>query len=335
VSGPARRRGAVDAPVGGPVGVAAVRWPASPAWRAVVLSVALALFVAGGVAASPNLCSLESAADDTPVGSVVVQAVADALRTLEPSLPRTRRLGGSVDDADDTVERDVRYLAERGLLPSSFDPSGFDEASWQVLVETLLAGYGLPPLRVEARITAETLESELDAVVSRILAVIRPVVLLAWDPDDDERIAFVGLVLNWSPYPRLVVMRPPDGWTMRDGARELARRVTLCGAAVRDWVSAPAPVARALFFQHADDAPMYLVGSDPERDGWPYRVPAGEEIAVFAFEHPEVADLERFSAVFAAEPLGMVQVVRLLPQVRTNLSPMGLLRALQTPPRRD
>jgi hypothetical protein len=266
---------------------------------------------------------------------VAVGAVADVVRTLEPSLPRRRHLSASRSDTSDAVERDVRYLVERGLVPTSFDPAGFDQAAWQALVEALLAGYALPPLRVGERLTAATLEAELDAVVSRILAVIRPVVLLAWDPDDDQRIAFVGLVLNWSPYPRLVVMRPPDGWTMRDGARELAGRVTLCGASVRDWVSAPAPVARALFYQHADDAPMYLVGSDPDRDGWPYRVPAGEEVDVFAFEHPEVADLERFSAVFASEPLGVVQVARLLPQVRTNLSPMGFLRAMQTPPRRD
>jgi hypothetical protein len=326
VTGSVRRR----------VGAAGYR-PATARCRALAFGIAFALFVTASAAASSNLCSLESMAvhGDDPMGPIVVQAVADALRTLEPSLPRTRLLGRAVDDAADGVERDVRYLAERGLLPSSFDPSALDEASWQVLVEALLAGYGLPPLRVEEQITSETLEAELDAVVARILAVIRPVVLLAWDPDDDDRIAFVGLVLNWSPYPRLVVMRPPDGWTMSDGARELAGRVSLCGAAVRDWVSAPAPVARALFVQHADDAPMYLVGSDPERDGWPYRVPAGEEIAVFAFEHPEVADLERFSAVFAAEPLGIMHVVRLLPQVRTNLSPMGFVRAMQTPPRRD
>ena len=306
-------------------------------WRALALCIGLALGVSASAYAWSNLCSLESVAGraDAPLGSMAVRAVADTLRTLEPSLPRTRRLSGAAADADDAVQRDVRYLAERGLLLSSFDPSEFDEASWRVLIEALLAGYGLPQMNVGERITAEALAADLDAVVSRILAVIRPVVLFAWDPDDDARIAFVGLVLNWSPYPRLVVMRPPDGWTMRDGARELAGRVTLCGASVRDWISAPAPVARALFIQHADDAPMYLVGSDPDREGWPFRVPAGEEVAVFAFEHPEVADLERFSAVFAAEPLGMVQVLRLLPQVRTNLSPMGFLRAMQTPPRRD
>lgn len=307
---------------------------ASWRWRALWLSL---LFGLGTSAyASSSVCSLESVAvqHDAQVGSVVVRSVADTLRTLEPSLPRTRWLSRP-EDASDALRSDVRYLAERGLLPSSFDPGAFDEASWRVLVEALLAGYGLPPVHVEERVTMATLAAEFDAVVSRILAVIRPVVLFAWDPEDDERIAFIGLMLNWSPYPRLVVMRPPDGWTMRDGARALAGRVTLCGAPVRDWVSAPAPVARALFVQHSEDAPMYLVGSDPDRDGWPYRVPAGEEIAVFAFEHPEVADLERFSAVFAAEPLGLVQVVRLLPQVRTNLSPMGFLRAMQTPPRRD
>ena len=274
-------------------------------------------------------CGLVETGGEAQEATVAFTVLADILRELEPSLPRLRNLAES--EPDDAL----RYLKERGFIDRTVDPAEFNHATWQGVLDELFGLYGVPSIVTRGWDHEDELLADAQEIVDRILAVIRPVVLLAWDPDDDDRIAFVGLVLNWSPYPRLVVMRPPDGWTMSDGARELAGRVSLCGAAVRDWVSAPAPVARALFVQHADDAPMYLVGSDPERDGWPYRVPAGEEIAVFAFEHPEVADLERFSAVFAAEPLGIMHVVRLLPQVRTNLSPMGFVRAMQTPPRRE
>ena len=276
----------------------------------------------------------------TPLASTVGEAslayaaLAEVVQQVEPTLPRVRHISGEAG-TDDVGAEALRYLQERGLVDRSLEPSALDDERWQGVLDTILERYAVPTITARGWDTETALAADVRALADRLLAVIRPVVLLAWDPQDEDRIAFVGLVLNWSPYPRLVVMRPPEDWTMRDGARTLAERIRLCGVPVRDWVSAPAPVARALFVRHADGAPMYLVASDPERDGWPYRVPAGEEIAVFAFEHPEVVDVERFSAVFAAEPLGVLQIAQLVPQVRTNLSPVGLLRALQTPPRRD
>lgn len=287
-----------------------------------------------------HAAGFETPCGPAPVGGEVGEAalayaaLAEVVRQVEPTLPRVRRLAGEVE-ADDVGAEALRYLQERGLVDRSVEASALDDEGWQTMLDSIMRRYAVPTIAARGWDSEAALAADVEALVERLLAVIRPVVLLAWDPANEDRIAFVGLVLNWSPYPRLVVMRPPDGWSMRDGARALATRITLCGEPVRDWVSAPAPVARALFLRHTEDAPMYLVGSDPERDGWPYRVPAGEEIAVFAFEHPEVADVERFSAVFATEPLGPLQIARLVPQVRTNLSPVGLLRAMQTPPQRD
>ena len=60
----------------------------------------------------------------------------------------------------------------------------------------------------------------------------------------------------------------------------------------------------------------------------------GEEVDVFAFTHPLVAGLDAFSAVFVGDPAPVLTFVRLLPRVRTNLSPVGMGRILQTPPGR-
>lgn len=280
-------------------------------------------------------CRLDLGHDHSSVDEVALKAFAQAVRGLEPALPATRFGFDAPVPPEHPLHDAVRYLIARGLLPSSFHPDEFDAVRWQAMLEVFLRGYGLPGISVGSAQTPADLQSDLDRVIERVLAVARPVALLAWEPEDEERLAFVGVVMNWSPYPRLLVMRPPDDWSMRDGARELARRISFCGKPVVDWVSAPAPVAQALFVRHAQDAPMYVVGSEPEVRGWPYRIEGGEELAAFTFEHPEVADLVVYSAVFVADPMGLVQVAQLLPQVRTNLSLFALVQALQTPPRTD
>ncbi len=282
----------------------------------------------------PCLPGPEASTVEEPLGRLAVQWVADVMRELEPALPRTRTAGQLPLAPGDPLEEAFRYLRERGLLDPAYRPESFDVAGWQALLDGVLARYGLPAFAVGPADSAEALRDDLATLIARVLAVVRPVALLAWDPDDEAHLAFVGVMWNWSPYPRLLVWRPPDGWSMRDGPRMLAERIDFCGRPVRDFVSASAPVARSLFLHHADAA-MYLVGSDPETRAWPYRVERGDEVAVFAFEHPEVVGVETFSAVFVGEPPGVLQLARLVPFVRTNLSPVGMARAFQTPPRDD
>jgi hypothetical protein len=301
--------------------------------RPAVLVVLLAWWFGGVSLACPESWWSPPAADE-PLGRVSIALLAQTVEALEPAFPRTRTIASLALEPDDPLAPQLRYLRERGVVPPSFDPATFDAAVWQGLLDDLLASYGLPGVTVGAARTADDLRADLDAVIARVLAVIRPVALLAWEPDDEARLAFVGVVWNWSPYPRLLVRRPPEDWSMHDGAAALARRISVCGHQVRDFVSASAPVARSLFLSHAEEAAMYLVGSEPETRAWPYRVERGEEVSVFAFEHPQVRHVDSFSAVFAGPPLGPVQLARLLPMVRTNLSPVGLVRVLQTPPRR-
>ncbi len=282
----------------------------------------------------PCLPDVQDAEAHEPLGWLAVQWVADVMREIEPALPRTRTAAQLPLAPGDPLEDAFRFLRERGLLDPGYRPESFDAAAWQALLDGVLARYGLPAIAVGPADSPEALRDDLATLVARVLAVVRPVALLAWDPEDEARLVFVAVMWNWSPYPRLMVWRPPDDWSMRDGPRVLAGRIDFCGQPVRDFVSAAEPVARSLFLNHADAA-MYLVGSDPETRSWPYRVERGDEVAVFAFEHPEVVGVETFSAVFVGEPPGVLQLARLVPFVRTNLSPVGMARAFQTPPRND
>jgi hypothetical protein len=307
--------------------------------RMTLQALALGVALAVGGAAGANAClapsAAEHAAGDAPVARVALSALAETVRAIEPAFPRTVIASRLPVDEEDPLREDLRYLRERNLTPRDLSLEGFDRATWQSLIDALMGWYDLPGQPVGAADSATAVLADLERAVARIVAAVRPVALLAWDPDDENRLAFVGVIWNWSPYPRLIVSRPPEGWSMDEGARSLARRIHVCGTTVGDYIAASAPVARELFLTN-NTTTMYLVGSEPESAGaWPYRVPAGEEIDVFAFEHAEVRDLEAFSAVFVGDPLAFVSVARLLPSVRTNLSPMGLIRVMQTPPRRD
>jgi hypothetical protein len=300
-----------------------------------VLLVAGWLTLAGGpaVACPPPFVLPEavagSAAADLP--RVALHGLAAAVRALEPAFPRTVIAATLAVPESDPLHADLRYLRERRAIPRDLDLGSFDRAAWQSLIDTLTGWYGLPPRAVGPLDSVESVRADLERAVGRIMSTVRPVALLAWDPEDDQRLAFVGVMWNWSPYPRLIVRRPPEGWSMRDGARELASRLEVCGVGVGDYIAASEPVARDLFLANST-ATMYLVGSEPESTGaWPYQVPEGEEIRVFAFEHPEVRDLDAFSAVFVGDRVPIVSMLRLLPSVRTNLSPVGLARVLQTP----
>lgn len=297
--------------------------------------VLLVLALGAGSGASATCVALGPGAADAPtLGHVAIGALATTLRSLEAALPRTVIASRLPVPPDDPLFEDLRYLRERELLPRDLGAGDLDRQAWQAILDTLAGWYALGSRPVGPFDGPESILADLEGIVARVFEAARPVALLAWDPEDEDRLAFVGVVWNWSPYPRLIVRRPPPDARMDEGAAALAGRITVCGRSLREYIAASAPVARELFMANAA-ATMYVVGSEPaDARAWPYRVPDGDEVAVFAFEHPEVRELEAFSAVFVGDRLSMLSMVRLLPTVRTNLSPMGLVRVMQTPPRR-
>jgi hypothetical protein len=280
-------------------------------------------------------CPVPTTWTETDPNRVALAALAHTVRALEIAFPRTVIASRLPVGESDPLREDLRYLRERNLTPRDLSLAAFDQASWQALLDRFMGWYGLPSQPVARPETPELVLRDLQRAVDRVVEAVRPVALLAFDPVDEDRLVFVGVLWNWSSYPRLIVQRPGEGWTMREGPRALAARLDPCGISVSDYIVAPAPVARDLFLAN-NSATMYLVGSEPETAGaWPYQVPPGEEVAVFDFGHPEVRHLDAFSAVFVGDALSFMTMLRHLPSVRTNLSPARLLHVLQTPPRGD
>ena len=290
--------------------------------------------------AQPLVCvpeleeALAGSADANIVtGLDAARALAAAVRLVEPALPPLVVVGPGAGPmhalpADDPAVADVRFLAERRLLPPEWIPEALTPATWREMVARFVGWYGLPPSTTgDPPSDDRSLALALAHVLARVGTVIRPAALVVpADPGEGEP-GFRGLLWNWTVVPRLVVFAPPPPGATREDSIEA---LETCARRIRDWFSAPGGVARDLFVSLSGRARMVVIGGEPADDG-AWWVPVGEELDVLTFDHPRVQDAEAFAALFDAPVMGVAQLVRLLPRVRTNVSPLRLQRYLQTP----
>jgi hypothetical protein len=287
---------------------------------------------AGAVLTALAAASVAWGAASCPLPDGPIAGLAATVRLLEPAMPRlliTARLELPAEHPD---YADLLYLRERRVIARGAEVDPMTPEVWQAALDVVAGWYRAPPVRGGDPADPVAVARDLADLVERAGRAVRPVALIAWTPEDRQRLAFLGMVWNWSSYPRLIVFRlDPDDDRVDANLGGMARRLDTCAFAVRDYVAASAPVARDLFLAE-NRARMFIVGSEPDLPGaWPVEVPQGEEVGVFAFTHPLVASLDAYAAVFVGDPAPVLTFARLLPSVRTNLSPLGLTRVLVTP----
>lgn len=268
-------------------------------------------------------------------GASAIADLAQVVRLLEPALPRSLTTQQVELPTGHPDFAELVYLRERRVIARGAQVDPMSLEVWQAALDHIASWYGLrsQPTGVEDPEDATQRGADLGALLRRVERALRPAALVAYREDDRERIEFLGLVWNWSAYPRLVVRRPGPDPIPEGRWAEAARRLGNCVYDVSNYLAASAPVARDLFLAE-NRARMYLVGSEPDLPGaWPYEVPQGAEIDVFAFTHPMVAGLDAYSAVFVGDGAPVLTMARHFPSVRSNLSLLGLTRIMQTPPR--
>jgi len=270
------------------------------------------------------------AACEFPNAEHPLSLLADAVRLLEPSLPVLLNPSRLALPPEHPAYAELRYLRERRVIPADAVVDPLPPEVWEAALAVVSGWYRAAPVAAGDPNLPGVAARDVQRLIASVGRAVRPLALIAWEPGRDAQLAFLGLVWNWSVYPRLIVFRDNEGMERNLGLT--ARTLSNCAYPVSDYVAASAPVARDLFLAQ-DVATMYIVGSEPDPGGlWPAEVPAGEELAVFAFEHPLVADVRQFSAVFVGDPAPVLTFVRLLPQLRTNLTPLAIPRVLAIPP---
>lgn len=256
-------------------------------------------------------------------------ALKRAIDLVEPALPPLR-LGTSVPLAEDEEGFDVaRYLADRRLLPNSWQPDQLDAATWAAMLSTFLSWYELPPVQPGAPGTVEELVADVSAALGRVASAVRPAALLATDPANGGRTVFWAIIWNWTVYPRLLVLKPTGDALAHP--REILPKLSNCAVSISAYISAPQDTAQRLFLTH-NSSRMYVVASDPGAvAGWPFEVPQGQELNAFVYRLPDLRGVDVYAAVFDGPSVGFGTLLSMLPRIRTNISPFNLAHYLEIP----
>jgi hypothetical protein len=300
--------------------------------RAKLVFVAVTLF---SLAAAQTCDSeLRDAVEAMPVATTEAALAAELLATavhwVEPALPPLVWSADVPLEPGESGYDAVRYLAERRLLPESWRPGELSAETWEQMLSQFLSWYGLPAREVPSEPTREQLVADLAAALGDVGESVRPLALVASSANDRSEIAFLGVVWNWTVYPRLIIRRPAPGQTLADGVKPLLEQLGNCVVRLEHYVYAPEETARRLFLTHAD-ARMYVIGSEPELQAWPLLVPDGEEDAYFAFSAAQVSGLAAYAAAFDGGQLGVRSLMMMLPSLRTNVPPNRIPSLLRTP----
>lgn len=272
--------------------------------------------------ASPEELAAEASLDDA---LILFERV---VRLVEPALPPLIHnpnydLLTGLEPNSAAYDSGV-YLIQRGLLPSNFSSSNFTAATWRDMKNKLLAWYDLPALGLTALGSSEKLIQELASLSQQVGAQLEPVLIVASEDRRADTLSFLSLMHLQSPYPRLIILPPLENIDISNRIQTLFPLVSTCVFNIENYVYAPQATATRLFFSNTE-AESYIVSSEPHNVA-PLAIPIGQEIHYFQFNIPELAGVERFSVVFAGSNVDAMTVVRMLPQLRTNLGPRDIMR---------
>ena len=260
-----------------------------------------------------------------------------AVDLLEPVLPPLFTVGDVPVSSEDDSYDSVRFLAERGLLPGTWDADTLAPETWAAMVSGVADWYDLDSAEevVTEDVVVPTkgqLLEDLADIIERAAPQLEPVALLAYDPQGGG-VTFWAIIRNGGVYPRMIVQRPPEESV--DARRDTQRALSLlgsCAYSLSNYVSAPADTAQRLFLANSD-AQMVIAQADPPTEGAIGQsliyVPEGEEAAYLRFSGAETDTYEQYAALFVGPSIGVPALLRIIPQLRTNMNPREIIAFVQ------
>lgn len=264
----------------------------------------------------------DEALQETATGGDAVVFMQRAMQLLEPALPKLAYLPNDFAYLDNEP---AVYVGTRGLLPAIWEPDTLTLEVWERLVGGLATWYDLEPT-ISEDLTRANLIATLDDLISRAAATLRPVALVASSQEDESKVAFWAVIRNDSIYPRIVVYRPSeDKVGLENGVTEVLPLLSTCAVSLENYIFASEETARRLFLAN-NTATMYVAATQPETLADPDIVPTGEETDYFTFRTSALEGYSAFAALFEGSNVGPMTIVRLLPQVRTNMNPAQVVK---------
>jgi hypothetical protein len=269
----------------------------------------------------------DEALQETATGTDAVVFMQRAMQLLEPALPKLAYLPNDFAYLDNDA---AVYVGTRGLLPANWQPDTLTLGVWQELIQGLAAWYDLEP-EISDDLTKAGLLATLENLVTQAAATLRPVALVASSQEDENKVSFWAIIRNDSVYPRIIVYRPSadpvgfDSVGLQEGVAKALPLLGNCAMPLQNYIYASEDTARRLFLSN-NTATMYVAATKPETSADPNIVPEGEEIDYLTFNTVALEGYSAFAALFEGSGVGPMTVMRLLPQVRTNMNPAQVIR---------
>ncbi len=297
--------------------------------RALLLTVAVLL-----PWATAQVCEAELRAAVPPgasEGQAAAALLARAVELIEPAYPERRGGSGPVAGAGSAAEA-VTYLHRRRLLPDGWTVEGHGPEAWAAMLARFAAGYRVAAPAAGAG--PEAMVAEAARTLQAVANAVRPVAVFA--VDDLDRLTLFVVVWNWTPVPRLLVMRPDaevrlDPSAGDSGARAAPVLAAMSGCALRfhHFLFASEEVALRLFLEQGSSS-FEVMASHPPRD-LPRTIAPDEVVDLLTFRSPRLAGVRVLSGGVVGPNPGFGAVLGVLLRARTNLSLEVAMRALSIP----
>jgi hypothetical protein len=258
------------------------------------------------------------------------------VRLVEPAFPASRGGEGPIASGQPGAEA-ARYLHERRLLPPAWSADAHDGAVWRAMLERFAAAYALtlpPPALARAPGDRDGMLDDAARTLAAVSLSLRPLAVLAIGARDV--VTFFAVVWNWTPSPRLIIVRTPDDLVLGPGrgpeerAAGVLAAMGTCALRFRAFVYAPEHVALRVFVAQGRST-MRVLASEPPRPGWPLPIPAERVLAAIRFDDPELEGLDVIAVAIEGPSLSVRTALTVMAYARTNLALDGFFYHLALP----
>ncbi len=266
-------------------------------------------------------------------GRVAARLFKQAVELLEPAMPPFNDTYITTLNPDDPDYPVVKYLADRQILPETWQDGELDPQVWRAMLLKVVMWYDILPVSISHEgLNNQQLIDNLSILIDRASETINPLVLAGVNSRQDSNFSFLSILRNDPPYPRLIVVKPSEEIDVSQNFESIFAHVGNCASKFSNYVYGPGPAARQLFLTH-NRSIMYVFKTDSTGfESW-IEVPQGQEVTYLEFINSDVADLSHYTALFNGSGPNIFTLMQVVPQFRTNMSPRAIINFVQAIPR--
>ena len=218
-------------------------------------------------------------------------------------------------------------------MPEDWQDGELDSRLWRAMLLKIVQWYDIAPISTaREELNNQQLIDNLSTLIDSASEAIDPLVLAGLNSEQDSDFSFLSILRNDPPYPRLIVVKPPEGVDISQDFESIFPYVGNCASKLSNYVYGPGPAARQLFLTH-NSSSMHVFKTDFTGNGNWIEVPQGQEVEYLEFVSPDTVELPHYTALFDGSGPNVFTLMQVVPKFRTNMTPREIINFVQAIPR--